>query len=99
ALAEHRLAGSLAPIVAETSASKLILKRAAFGQAYRDPAIRPVLDALFTRYTFDGTAPMNQGDALDVAKRLCERLVQDRVDLPRYRASGNAPEQICLILE
>lgn len=99
ALAEHRLAGSLAPIVAETSASKLILKRAAFGQAYRDPAIRPVLDVLFAHYTFDGTAPMNQGDALDVAKRLCERLVQDRVDLPRYRASGNAPEQICLILE
>jgi len=99
ALAEHRLAGTLAPVVAESSASKLILKRAVFGAAYRDPAIRPVLDAVFARYTFDGTAPSNQGDALEVAKRLCERLVQDRVDLSRYRAVNNAHEQVCLILE
>jgi len=99
ALAEHRLPGSLAPVVAETSASKLILKRAAFGQAYRDPTIRAVLDQLFLRYTFDGGPPSNQGDALDVAKRLCDRLVQDRVNLATYRASGVAQDRVCQILD
>lgn len=97
-LSENRLPGEISPIVAETSASKLILKRSAFGDAYRTPATRSLLDNLFSRYTFDGSLPANQGDALDLTKRLCERIIQDRVNIGLYRAFGPAQEQICQIL-
>jgi DNA helicase II / ATP-dependent DNA helicase PcrA len=99
ALAEHRLPGALAPVIAETSACKLILKRAAFGEAYRNPTIRASLEPLFARYTFDGTAPANQGDALDVAKRLSERIIQDRVNVQGYRAAHPSHEHFCQILD
>lgn len=98
-LAEHRLPNALAPIVAESSASKLILKRSAFGQTYRDPSAKSELDALFSRYTFDGAAPGNQGAALELAKQLCDRLIQDRVDLRNYQTVGVAQQTIYQVLQ
>lgn len=87
-LTEYRLPGTIAPILAESSASKLIMKRSAFQELYG--ANQVTLDPLFARYTFDRQTPWNRGEALRIAKRLIERLVQDRVDLDRYAQSGPA---------
>ena len=90
ALTEYRLPGALAPIVAETSASNLILKRSAFRDLYESN--QHSLDTVLSQYTFDNKPPRNRGDALKVAKRLLERLIQDRVDLNSYARSGQAQE-------
>ena len=93
-LTENRLPGTLAPVVAETSASNLILKRSAF-QNYDSN----VLDPLLSRYTFEGAPPRNRGDALRITRRLMERLVQDRVDLDSYSQSDQAQKLIVDMLE
>ncbi len=82
-LTDYRLPGTLAPIVAETSASNLILKRTAFREIYKG-SNKPILDELLKRYTFDDKEPRNRGEALKVTKTLLERLVQDRVILDSY---------------
>ena len=94
-LTEYRLPGTLAPTIAETSASNLILKRSAFGDLYRQN--QAILDDLLSCYTFDTKPPRNQGDALRVAKRLLERLVQDRVNLDSY-AQGGQPQRVIVEL-
>ncbi len=97
ALTEYRLPGALEPIVAETSASNLILKRSAFRDLYKSN--QDTLDILLSRYTFDGKSPRNLGEALKVAKRLLERLIQDRVNLNSYTQSGQAQELFVEMLE
>lgn len=97
ALTEYRLPGALAPIVAETSASNLILKRSAFRDLYKSN--QDTLDTLLSRYTFDGESPRNRGDALKVAKRLLERLIQDCVNLNSYTKEGQAQELFVEMLE
>ena len=92
-LTEFRPAGTLAPIVAENSASNLILRRSSFGYIYRGPN-EAVLDCLLKRYTFEGNEPGNRGEALRTTKSLMERLVQDCADLDQYRQEGNAQELI-----
>lgn len=96
ALTENRLPGEIAPILAEGSASKLILKRASFADIYN--ANKDALDQLFARYTFDGEAPQNRGHALSVAKALCDRLVQDCVDLESFRQSNPGCNHVVEIL-
>lgn len=86
-LTEYRPVGTLAPVVAETSASNLIFKRVAFQEIYHSS--KDILDQLLARYSFDGRPPRNQGDALQIAKRLVERLVQDLVLEEQYEASGH----------
>lgn len=88
-LADNRPPGTLAPVVVDTSASNLILRRGAFGDIYADANVGPIGEFL-GRYTFDGKPPRNRGDALRTAKVLLDRLVQDRVDLESYEESGDA---------
>lgn len=97
ALTEHRNPGSLAPVVAEASASRLILRHVAFRQAYRDN--KETLDNLFMRYTFDEKPPRNRGEALKTAKSLIERLTQDLVDTDSYAQSGDAESLIVEMLK
>lgn len=96
ALTEYRSPGTLAPVVAESSASNLILKRSAFQNLYIPN--QGILDPLFARYTFEGQPPRNRGEALRVAKRLIERLVQDRVNLESYAQSGRAQRVVVEML-
>ena len=96
-LTEYRLPGTLAPVVAETSASNLILKRTAFQELYVPN--QNIFDPLLSRYTFDSRPPRNRGDALRTTKRLLERLIQDRVNLNSYAQSGRAQELIVEMLE
>ncbi|MDD2211706.1 MAG: ATP-dependent helicase [Clostridia bacterium] len=88
ALTENKLPGEIAPVVLEGYASKLILKRFSFSQIYF--ANKTELDSFFSRYTRDGRPPSNQGKALEVAKTLCERLIQDRVNLDSYGRVSDA---------
>lgn len=91
ALTENKLPGEIAPVVLEGYSSKLILKRFSFSPVYY--ANKAELDRFFSRYTFDGQSPGNQGEALSVAKTLCERLIHDRVNLDSYR-QANVAQQI-----
>ena len=93
-LTEYRVPGGLAPIVVETSASNLILKRLTF-QNYDPNLLYPLLG----RYTFDGGFPRNRGEALKGTKRLMERLIQDRADLERYSRSGEPERLLVNMLE
>jgi DNA helicase-2/ATP-dependent DNA helicase PcrA len=86
ALTENKLPGKIAPVVLEGYGSKLILKRSSFSPIYY--ANKNELNGLFSRYTFDGQPPRNQGEALTVAKTLCDRLIQDRVNLNSYGQSS-----------
>lgn len=97
ALTENKLPGEVAPIVAEGSASKLILKRSSFGAIYS--ANKTELDRLFERYTFEKTSPRNRAEALSIAKLLCDRLIQDRVNLQSYRQTDQAAERMVDILQ
>ncbi len=97
ALTENKLPGELAPILLEGAASKLILKRSAFASIY--DAHKDELDRLFSNYTFEGTPPRNRAEALSVAKVICERLVQDRVDLEKIAGSDPAFANIVEMLK
>lgn len=97
-LSDYRPPGEPSPIIAETPASLVTLRRVAFGNVYNDPN-KDVLDEYLSCHTFDGGKPRNRGDALSVAKRLLERLIQDRVDLGSYRNAGEAQALIAGMLE
>lgn len=96
-LREFRPPGTLAPMLADTSASILILKRGAFQAMYWNN--KAIIDRLLARYTFTETPPRNQGEALNTIKRLLERLVQDRVRLDSYAQSGPGEAIIAKMLE
>jgi DNA helicase-2/ATP-dependent DNA helicase PcrA len=96
ALTENRLPGEIAPILAEGAASKLLLKRVAFSAVYE--ASKNELDQLFARYGFDGQPPRNRGEALSIAKTLCERLIQDRVNLNSFAQVSPACQNVVEIL-
>ena len=96
-LTDHRLPGTLPPALAETSASNIIFRRSTFGGIYYGN--RDVLDEHLSRYTFNEKPPRNRGEALREAKRLLERLVQDRVRLDSYKQSGEPEELIIEMLE
>ena len=87
-LTENRLPGTISPILVDASASKLIFKRTAFSENFT--ANRSELESLLGRYTFDGNAPSNRGEALKGAKTFCDRLIQDRVDLERFSLANPA---------
>ncbi|MCY6493409.1 UvrD-helicase domain-containing protein [Leptolyngbya sp. GGD] len=96
ALTENRLPGQLAPVLAEGAASKLLLKRISFSTVYS--AHQAELDQLFAAYTFEGDPPRNRGEALSVAKTICERLIQDLVDLESFGSVSSAHQYVVDIL-
>lgn len=95
-LAEHRVPGSLAPVVVDAATSVLTLKRGVFAKVYWTN--QDVIDPLLARYTFDRRPPRNQAEALLTTKRLLERLAQDRVDIHSYAGEGRAQELIVEML-
>lgn len=97
ALTVNKLPGEIAPVVIEGYASKLILKRQSFSSVYYSN--QDDMEQFFSRYTFDGQPPSNQGEALSVAKTLCERLIQDRVNLDSYSQASSAQQNMAEILK
>ena len=92
ALTEFRIAGELAPVLADATGSLLILKREIFREVYWSN--QQILNELLSRYTFDNGPPQNQGEAIGGIKRLLERLIQDRVNLQAYAQQGDAEQLI-----
>lgn len=96
ALTENRLPGQLAPVLIEGAASKLLLKRFSFKAVY--DAHKNELDQLFAAYTFEGDPPRNRGEALSVSKTVCDRLVQDLVNLESFASDSPAHQYVIDIL-
>ena len=96
-LTEFRSLGSVAPMLVDNAASKLLFKRAAFYDLYRKNKTN--MDVFLRRYTFEGALPRNQGEALREAKRLVDRLIQDRVDIRGYSGAGDGQSIIVQMLE
>jgi len=96
ALTENRLPAQLAPNLVEESASKLILKRSSFNTIYRTN--EDALNQLLKKYTFGGKIPRNNGEALSATKSLCDRLIQDRVDLNSFGNANPANQYVIDIL-
>ena len=86
-LTDFRPAGTVAPMVAEGAASNLILKRSSFQAIYNQPN-QAALDDYFSTQSLDQEPPRNRGEALKAAKRVIERLIQDRVNLASYAQAG-----------
>lgn len=97
ALSENRLPGQIAPEVIEDATANLILKRRAFSDVYSRSQTQ--IDDLLLRYTFDGKAPSNRGDALKVVRNLCDRILHDRVDVEKYAKGGKAQRVIVEIAQ
>ena len=96
-LSDHRPIGEPRPIISETPASVVILRRRVFGDVYKSN--KDALDEYLSGHTANGNPPRNRGEALSVTKRLIERLVQDRVDLNSYRKTGQPQDLIAGMLE
>ena len=96
-LTEFRPPATLAPTLADTTASFLILKREVFQSVYWSN--KQILDSLLARYTFERRTPGNQGVALGATKRLLERLVQDRVNADGYANAGPAEKLVVNMLD
>ena len=88
-LTDNRHPGTLALVVADSSASNLILRRGAFAKLYAG-ANQQRISELLGRYTFEQKPPRNRGEALRTARVLLDRFVQDRVDLKSCAQSGAA---------
>lgn len=82
ALTDYRLHGEIAPIVIDKAPSKIILKRSAFSESYRNN--KDSYNKLLSRYTFKNDEPRNNGEALTIMKTLSDRLIQDCVSLSSY---------------
>jgi DNA helicase-2/ATP-dependent DNA helicase PcrA len=85
-LTDYKLAGEVVKEVIEDATANLVLKRRAFSAVYSRHQSR--VDQLLARYSFDGKAPGNRGEALSLVRTLCDRLIHDRIDLVRYAARG-----------
>ena len=96
-LRDYRNPGELAPMLMDQAGSLLALKRFVFQNHYY--ANKSVVDSLLAPYTFGGQAPRNQVEALKTARRLLERLIQDRVDCNLYAQSGAGQAIIATMLD
>lgn len=89
-LGKTRQPGAPTPIMLEEFAANFVYRRRIFAQVYRNGA-QGTLDPYLSRYNFEQQAPRNQGQAGDLSILVNNRLVQDRVDVTSFSASGGAP--------
>jgi DNA helicase-2/ATP-dependent DNA helicase PcrA len=85
-LTTHRDPTDPAPVLVEGFVGNGLLTRHALfpNQVHNDPN----LDAYLTSFTFDGTAPRNFGEKIDICRTLLDRFVHDVVDLNQYQAAA-----------
>lgn len=82
--ARMRHQGEVPPVMIETFAARQIFSRSVFGAIYRDSANKVVLDDLLASYTWEQKPPNSQGEAVEVAKLMVDRLVQDLADVDKF---------------
>lgn len=82
--ASMRRPGEIPPVMIENFAARQIYSRSVFGTIYRDEKKKVALDTFLSAYTWDQKAPFSQGEAVEVAKTVVDRLVQDMADVSRF---------------
>lgn len=83
-----RRPGEIPPVMIENFAARQIYSRHFFGAIYRNQSNKAALDSYLSNYTWEGDVPSSQGEAVETAKILIDRLVQDCVDLEKYSKAG-----------
>ncbi|CAG9261475.1 DNA helicase [Paraburkholderia unamae] len=86
--ARMRHQGEVPPVMIETFAARQIFSRSVFGAIYRDPSNKAALDDLLAAYTWEKKVPDSQGEAVEVAKTLIDRLVQDLADVEKFAGAA-----------
>ena len=81
-----RRPGEIPPVMIEDFASRQIYSRSVFGAIYRNEDNKAALDAFLSAYTWEQRVPSSQGEAVEVAKSVIDRLVQDMADVARFAA-------------
>lgn len=79
-----RQPGEIPPVMIETFAARQIFSRQVFGEIYRAGRNQPRLDAYLANYTWEQNPPSTQGEAVETAKLIVDRLVQDVSDIDAY---------------
>jgi DNA helicase-2/ATP-dependent DNA helicase PcrA len=91
-----RQQGEIPPVMIEGFAARQIYSRQVFGSIYRSN--QAILDQYLSRYTWEQSPPGSQGEAVDTAKSLVDRLVQDQAHLDKYESAPGPDQQArCLL--
>lgn len=85
-----RRPGEIPPVMIEAFAARQIFARQVFGKVYRDPKNKPILDAYLSKYTWEKNPPTTQGEAVETAKLVIDRLVQDLADVGQYKTAAGS---------
>jgi DNA helicase-2/ATP-dependent DNA helicase PcrA len=85
-----RQPGEIPPVMIENFAARQIFSRQVFGAIYRDTQNQPRIDTYLANYTWEGNPPDTQGEAVEHAKLIADRLVQDVADIDAY-ATADGP--------
>ena len=85
-----RQTGEIPPVMIENFAARQIFSRQVFGAIYRDTHTQPLIDTYLANYTWEGNPPDTQGEAVEHAKLITDRLVQDVADIDAY-ATADGP--------
>lgn len=97
-LGKTRVIGSPPPVMLEEFAASFVFRRKVFTPAYRGGA-QLTLDPYLAQYNFERQTPRNQADAGNLAIGVNNRLIQDLVDVERFRRSGVAQEAQSVLLD
>lgn len=97
-LGRMRRQGEVPPVMIEGFAARQIYARQVFGKLYRDPKYATRLNDYLGRYASGQEPPRSQGEAVEIAKTLIDRLVQDRVDLDKFATARGADRDIRALL-
>lgn len=85
--ARMRWPGEIPPVMIENFAARQIFSRSVFGSIYQNPANQAVLNTFLSAYTWEQRPPSSQGEAVEVAKTVIDRLVQDLADVDAFAKS------------
>lgn len=88
-----RRTGETPPVMLESFAARQIFARQVFSQKYRDDSFRNSLNEYLAHYTWEQDPPTTQGQAVEVAKTIIDRLVQDRVDIDQFASAKGVDRQ------
>lgn len=97
-LGRMRRQGEIPPVMIEGFAARQIYARQIFSKLYHDPKYTDKLKDYLGRYAHEQEPPATQGEAVEIAKMVIDRLVQDRVDLDKFATASGRDKQIRALL-
>lgn len=85
-----RQPGEIPPVMIENFAARQIFSRQVFGAIYRNENTKTQINDYLANYTWEGNPPDTQGEAVEHAKLITDRLVQDMASIDAY-ATADGP--------